>query len=92
MGAGRFLPAAKCPNLAGGRSAKNGRRAIREKMEGPAIMSKHLAAALYVLAMVAVIVAVDFLFLRDRFWARLAANVGIVLVFAAFYLLVLRRG
>ena len=41
--------------------------------------------------MVAVIVAVDVLFLRDRFWARLAVNAGIVLVFAAFYFGFLRR-
>jgi len=37
--------------------------------------------------MVAVVVAVDVLFFRgDHFWARLAANLGIVLVFGAFYL------
>ena len=40
---------------------------------------------LYVAAMVAVIVSLDFLFFRNRFWERLAVNVGIVLVFAAFY-------
>ncbi len=56
-----------------------------------AVMSRHVAAALYVAAMVAVIVGVDFLFLRGRFWERLAANIGIVFVFAAFYLLFLRR-
>ncbi len=36
--------------------------------------------------MVAVIVGVDFAFFRDHFWERLAVNIGIVLVFAAFYL------
>jgi hypothetical protein len=36
-------------------------------------------------AMVTVIVGVDLLFFRNRFWERLAANIGIVLVFAAFY-------
>ncbi len=48
---------------------------------------------LYVLALVAVIVGVDFLFFRSRFrfWERLMANIGIVLVFAAFYLRFLRR-
>ena len=46
---------------------------------------------LYVLALVAVIVAVDVLFLRHHVWARLAVNVGIVLVWAAFYLLFLKR-
>ena len=45
------------------------------------------AVVLYVLAMVGVIVAVDLLFFRDKTWSweRLAANVGIVLVFGAFY-------
>ena len=42
--------------------------------------------ALYVLALVAVVVGVDVLFFRNRFWERLMVNVGIVLVFAAFYL------
>jgi hypothetical protein len=46
---------------------------------------------LFVVAMVAVIVGVDVLFFRgDHFWERLAANVGIVLVFAAFYFRFLR--
>lgn len=40
---------------------------------------------LYGLAMVAVIVAVDLLFFRGHSWPRLAANVGIVLLFGAFY-------
>jgi len=39
----------------------------------------------YVVLMAAVIVAVDVLFFRNRFWERLMANIGIVLVFAAFY-------
>lgn len=55
-------------------------------------MSNRLAVALYVLAMVALIVGVDVLFLRDRFWERLFANIAIVLVFGAVYLLFLRRG
>ena len=46
---------------------------------------------LYVLALVAVIVAVDVLFLRHHVWARLAVNVGIVLVWAVFYLTYLKR-
>ena len=48
-------------------------------------MGRQAAGVLYVLAMAAVIVAVGFLFFRNRFWERLAVNVGIVLVFAAFY-------
>ena len=46
---------------------------------------------LYVLAMVAVVVGVDVLFFRNRFWERLIVNVGIVMVFAAFYLSFLKR-
>jgi hypothetical protein len=46
---------------------------------------------LYVLAMVAVVVGVDVLFFRNRFWERLAANIGIVLVFGAFYLRFFKR-
>ena len=46
---------------------------------------------LYVLALVAVVVSVDVLFFRHEFWERLISNVGIVLVFAAFYLRFLKR-
>jgi hypothetical protein len=49
-------------------------------------MSKQIIVPIYVVAMIAVIVGVDVAFFRDRFWARLIANIGIVLVFAAFYL------
>jgi ABC-type Co2+ transport system permease subunit len=41
---------------------------------------------LYAVVMVAVVVGVDLLFFRDQPWLRLAANVGIVLLFGAFYL------
>jgi hypothetical protein len=54
-------------------------------------MARQAAVALYVLAMIAVVVGVDVLFFRHQFWPRLLANVGIVLVFAAFYLRFLRR-
>lgn len=54
-------------------------------------MGRKAAVALYVLAMVAVVVSVDVLFFRHHFWERLIANVGIVLVFAAFYLKFLKR-
>jgi len=54
-------------------------------------MGGKIANVLYVVAMAAVIVGVDLLFLRDRFWTRLIVNIGIVLVFAAFYLRFLRR-
>ena len=54
-------------------------------------MGRQVAVVLYVVAMVAVIVGVDFMFFRNRFWERLAVNVGIVLVFVAFYFRFLRR-
>jgi hypothetical protein len=41
---------------------------------------------LYVVAMVVVIVGVDLLFFRNQTLERLAVNIGLVLVFAAFYL------
>jgi len=49
-------------------------------------MSRQVAGVLYGLAMAAVIIGVDFAFFRNRFLERLMVNVGIVLVFAAFYL------
>ena len=54
-------------------------------------MGRQVAGALYAVAMVAVIVGVDFAFFRNRFWERLMVNAGIVLVFAAFYLRFFRR-
>jgi hypothetical protein len=49
-------------------------------------MGKQAIGVLYALVMVAVIVGLDVLFFREQPWERLAANVGIVLVFGAFYL------
>jgi hypothetical protein len=46
---------------------------------------------LYVLAMVALIVGVDLVFFRHRFWERLIVNISIVVVFVAFYLIFLKR-
>jgi hypothetical protein len=54
-------------------------------------MGRQVVVVLYVVAMVAVIVGVDFAFFRNRFWERLVANIGIVSVFAAFYLRFFRR-
>jgi len=59
-------------------------------MEGAEVRSR-APTMLYVVLMAAVIVAVDVLFFKDRFWERLAANVGIVLVFVAFYFRFLKR-
>ena len=49
-------------------------------------MGRHWAVAIYVLAMIAVVVGVHFAFFRNRFLERLIANIGIVLLFGAFYL------
>jgi len=54
-------------------------------------MGRQVAGVLYALAMVAVIVGVDLAFFRNRLWERLMVNVGIVLVFAVFYLRFFRR-
>jgi hypothetical protein len=48
-------------------------------------MGRQAGVVLYAVAMAVVIVGVDVLFFRDRFWERLAVNIGIVLVFGAFY-------
>ncbi len=54
-------------------------------------MGRQAAVVLYVVAMAAVIVGIDVAFFRNRFWERLMVNVGMVLVFAAFYLRFVRR-
>jgi hypothetical protein len=54
-------------------------------------MGRQATVVLYVVLLVAIVVAVDFLFFRNRFWERLTVNIGIVLVFAAFYLRFLKR-
>lgn len=46
---------------------------------------------LYIVLMIAVIVAADVLLFRNHFRERLIANVGMVLLFAAFYLRFLNR-
>jgi hypothetical protein len=54
-------------------------------------MGKSAAGALYLVAMIVVVVGLDVLFFRGHVWERLAANVGIVLVFAAFFFRFLRH-
>jgi hypothetical protein len=51
----------------------------------------NMSLALYIVALIAVVVGVDLLFFRHRFWERLIVNIGIVLVFAAFYLRFLKN-
>jgi hypothetical protein len=50
-------------------------------------MERPATVVLYVVLLAAVIVSVDVVFFRNRFWfwERLAANAGIVLLFGAFY-------
>ena len=54
-------------------------------------MGRSAVGAPYVVAMAAAVVAVDVLLFRGHSWERLAANVGIVLVFVAFYSRFLRH-
>jgi hypothetical protein len=64
---------------------------LEHGIEWEATMGRQAAVVLYVIALVAVVVGVDVLFFRHRFWERLIVNVGIVLVFAAFGLRFLKR-
>ena len=49
-------------------------------------MGKSIATVVCVIALIVTVVGVDILFFRDHPWARLMVNVGIVLIFGAFYL------
>ena len=54
-------------------------------------MTRNMSDVLYIVVLIAVVVSVDLLFFKNRFWERLMVNVGIVLVFAAFYLRFLKN-
>lgn len=54
-------------------------------------MARNMPVVLYVVMLIAAVVSVDLLFFRNRFLERLIANIGIVLVFLAFYLRFLKR-
>jgi hypothetical protein len=54
-------------------------------------MTRNMFVALYTVVMIAVVVSVDLLFFQNRFWERLTVNIGIILVFAAFYLRFLKN-
>jgi hypothetical protein len=54
-------------------------------------MGSQATTVLYILVLIAVVVAVDVLFFRNQFWERLAVNIGIVLIFTAFYFRFLKR-
>ena len=49
-------------------------------------MSTRTVTVIYVAVMIVIIVGVDIAFFRNRFTERLIVNIGIVLVFAAFYM------
>lgn len=54
-------------------------------------MGKTAVNVIYVLAMIATVVVVDILFFRHHFWERLMSNIGIVLIFMAFYFAFLKN-
>jgi hypothetical protein len=54
-------------------------------------MTRNISFVLYALLMVATVVGLDLLFFRNRIWERLMVNIGIVLVFAAFFLRFLKN-
>ena len=54
-------------------------------------MTRNILVVLCIVVLIAVVVGVDLLFFRHRFWERLIVNIGIVLVFAAFYLRFLKN-
>lgn len=55
-------------------------------------MNRHTAMLLYLMGMIALVVGVDLVFFRNRFLERLMANIGIILLFAAFYLRLFKPG
>jgi len=54
-------------------------------------MTRNMSVVLYIVVLIAVVVSVDLLFFKHRFWERLIVNIGIVLVFTAFYLRFLKN-
>ncbi len=54
-------------------------------------MGSQATSVLYVVLLVAVVIIVDVLFFRNYLWERLIANIGIVLIFAAFYFRFVKR-
>jgi hypothetical protein len=59
---------------------------MRTKAGGP-----NMTIVLYVITLIAIVVGVDILFLSHHFAVRLIVNVGIVLVFGAFYVRFLKH-
>jgi len=54
-------------------------------------MTRNMSVVLCIVLLIAVVVGVDVLFFKNRFWERLLVNIGIVVVFAAFYLRFLKN-
>ena len=54
-------------------------------------MGTRMVAVIYVIIMVALIVGLDVAVFRHHFLARLLANIGLVLLVAAFYLVYARH-
>ncbi len=50
-----------------------------------------MSVILYIVVLIAAVVSVDLLFFKNHLWERLIVNIGIVLVFAAFYLRFLNK-
>jgi hypothetical protein len=54
-------------------------------------VGRRAVTALYLVAMVAVVVGLDVLYLKHLFWERLLTNIGVVLVFVIVYLRFFKR-
>jgi uncharacterized membrane protein len=54
-------------------------------------MPRNIYIVPFVLVLIAVVVSMDLLFFKNHVWERLMVNIGIVLVFAAFYLRFLKN-
>ena len=54
-------------------------------------MTRNMPVVLYIVVLIVVVVSVDLLFFKNHVWERLIVNIGIVAVFAAFYLRFLKN-
>jgi len=48
-------------------------------------MTRSISLTIYAIVMIVIIVSVDLLFFKGKFLPRLIINIGIVLIFIAFY-------
>jgi hypothetical protein len=87
----RDTKASKAGSPCKGFSEGIGRNGRQVTMRTLAEMGRPVAILLYGVAMAAVIVGVDLVFFRNLVWERLIVNIGIVSMFAAFYLKFLKR-